>query len=353
MPYHTILKNRQPVCIMNKTIHLYAFYRDKALLGGVPMLERIIKKLKNPKKTFYDVFSVIERRMPRWMAKVISVGNYAHVPAAVRVKTYDMGGQCCHPSVSTFRGKTYMACTPYPYGVEFYENPCVYVKRAPEAGWEPMAGAFPIVRAERLGFEHYSDPCLFRSRERLTLLFRKCERRPEGKIDQLYQAYTLDGETWSAPERLLETAGDKLISPAAADEADRVFCVEYDGADDSCLVQYAVDEDMVLSQRQVCDVQGLDEAYYIWHIDVERRRDGLRGVFMLRKKYSALESKLAIFFQGPGDDVWRWERDVPLTDQEQGQIKYIYKSAFSDRSDRLLCSACDKRNRFFLFEKGI
>lgn len=317
-------------------------------------MPNIAKNLKNLRHSIYKVGDVCRHPIPKWAATLLAAGNHSLMASLVPLATYDGSGQACHPTVASFQGKTYMVCTPYPYGVEFYENPCIYTRAANCRDWQPLPGSFPIVRPKQLGLEHYSDPCLFRQGDALTLIFRKCERWPAGKTDQLYVTSTNNGTDWSVPRLLAKGKGDSLISPAVGDDAKELFCVEYDEAVDSRLVRYAFRDTAALGEKSVCKLSGLEEGFFVWHIDVSYKPDGsIHGLFMLRKKCAEMVSKLALFSYIPDVNTWHCERDLPLTEDEQKTIQYIYKSALTERSDHILCSACDQKNRYFLFEKSL
>lgn len=85
----------------------------------------LMEDLKNPRSSVYKVFEVLKHPMPRPLAALLGAGNRPSLPGVLRLPTYDGSGQACHPTVSVFQGKTFMACTPYPYGQDFYENPCL------------------------------------------------------------------------------------------------------------------------------------------------------------------------------------------------------------------------------------
>ena len=311
----------------------------------------IAKNLKNPRHSIYKIGEVCKQPLPHWVAGILSIRNHTSLSSAVSLVTYDGSGQACHPTVASFQGKLYMACTPYPYGGEFYENPCVYTWEATR--WKPVPKAFPVIRPKQPGFEHYSDPCLFRRDSSLFLLFRKCERRESGKIDQLYITSTSNGTDWSTPRLLAEGKGSSLISPAVGADAQELFCVEHEAADFR-LVRYGLADTAALGVKTTCKISGLGEQFFIWHIDVTYEPDGTRhGLFMLREKGSETVSKLALFTFASETNTWRWARDLPLSEDERRNIRYIYKSAFTEWSDHILCSACDKKGRYFLFEKAL
>ena len=318
-----------------------------------------LRKLKNFRLATYYGFEKIKSCVPAPLAKLLAAGNASPLPSAIRLKTYDGSGQAVHPSAVSFLNRRYLACTPYPYKCDAYENPCVYVWND-NGGWTPIPGLFPLVKPEHLRREHYSDPCLFVKNGALHLIFRKCVRRDqEDPADQLYLCSTSDGERWTKPALLLETELNSVLSPAIARDSDSLFCVDvHQGADASRLTRYALAPDLSKLENITggCSVQGLPEDWFIWHIDVSRRQESIRGLFMLQKRTppgGQFISKLALFRYAERANEWIYERDIPLSEAEAKELDFIYKSTLIEGENRMICSAQDKKERFFLFEKRI
>lgn len=292
--------------------------------------------------------------VPVLLARLLSIGN--REKNALKLKTYDGSGQVCHPCVTVFKGNTYMTCTPYPYCKDYYENPCLYRWDGRQDCWSPVSAGFPFVRA-KLGEtrEHYSDPCLFQRNGYLTIVFRKCEWRPDGKVDILYSAVSPNGTDWTPPRQVMEGAGNSLISPAVGGAGDTLFCVEYDGNITTQLTRYSMGTDLSLGERTPCRICGLEPGFFIWHIDVQDECGGdCVGLFMLRQQQTHTTSgKLALFRYYAVEGVWSYVQDVPLSETEEKALRFIYKSSFLPDSNRILCSACDAKGRFFVFEKEI
>ena len=67
--------------------------------------------------------------MPKFLAKSIARKNLRSFLAEEQefyLETYDGSNQAVHPDVTYFNGEYWLAATPYPYGMEEYENPCLY-----------------------------------------------------------------------------------------------------------------------------------------------------------------------------------------------------------------------------------
>ncbi len=312
-------------------------------------MQKIRRYLNNMRHTLYKVCDAAHYPMPQWAASLLRTGNGVPAPNALVVETYDGSNQAVHPSVAEFQGKLWLALTPYPYGKEFYENPSIYVRRGEK--FAPLDRMAPVVQATDMGREHYSDPVLAAYEDKLTLIYRRCDRKPEGKIDQLFCMDSQDGLHWSEPTLLAEAPGNLLISPAVDAKEHRLFCVEADPAIDSKLVWYDYQSGR-LGKKHTCRVNGLSDDWFVWHLDVCRSENGiLRGLFMLRKKHTRkIVSKLALFHWEK--DAWQWDTDVIWTPEEAAAIQFVYKSAFAGER-KLLCSACDPKNRYYLFYKEI
>jgi hypothetical protein len=135
-----------------------------------------MKKSVGIKKYIYRCFQKCHILVPKWLARLLSFSDKP-VFNAIDIATYDGSNQVCHPSVCKYNNSFFLACTPYPYGCEEYENPCIY-----EMTWEGssshLALAFgPIVKPQKLRYEYYSDPCIFQCGDELFCAFRKVERR--------------------------------------------------------------------------------------------------------------------------------------------------------------------------------
>ena len=201
-----------------------------------------LRKLGSFRLIIYWLFKSMRRSVPVPLARLLAIGNDSPLSSAIKLKTYDGSGQAVHPSVVSFQNQCYMACTPYPYSRDSYENPSVYVWEA-EKGWTPLPGLFPLVKPRYIGVEHYSDPCLFRKNGGLHLVFRKCEGLDRSPVDQLYVASTFDGIRWTEPALLIEAKSNSMLSPAVACETGSLFCVDYSAGEcDSRLICYPLTE---------------------------------------------------------------------------------------------------------------
>ena len=312
-------------------------------------MNKLLRNLREPRHAIYKIGDVSRRGVPYAISRLLAIGNMPSFSGALSLNTYDGSSQACHPTTAEWHGQIYLALTPYPYGEEWYENPSVYRFDAERGIYTPLPEAFPVVRPCQMGYEHYSDPCLYVKNGVLHLLFRRCERRPDGKIDQLFQCRTEDGQHWSDPVLLLEEAGDMLISPAVV--GDSLWCVRMTESEKTELSMCALQSDNISSYVPVS--VDVPQDWRIWHIDVRQMSSGeIYGLFMLLKNgIDHLESKLAMYKLEK--DAWHYQRDIDLPESIWRHIRYVYKSTILPDEKTILCSACDKQDRYILFQSSL
>lgn len=121
------------------------------------------------------------------------------------------------------------------------------------------------------------------------------------------------------------------------------------------IVRYTLDSLDGLGKRTVCGIDGLDQNFFVWHIDCATQPDGtVRGLFMLQKNSTfPIQSKLALFRRKPNGNLWQLERELPQTENERNAAAFVYKSCFTEDPSMILCSACDRKGRWFLYKKTI
>ncbi|GAA4386386.1 hypothetical protein GCM10023153_00080 [Ornithinibacter aureus] len=191
---------------------------------------------------------------------------------ALLIPTPDGSGQMAHPDVvyvpGGFAGFPYlMACTPYPFGVDRFENPCL---RVSDDGvrWQPLPGApDPVVPAPTDPSRHWSDTDLSLVDGVLHLVFRGCVRGAQDA--QLLVTKSRDGIEWTEPTVFHE--GHRIVSPALVHHEGRwsMWHVEADsnpGDQGSRLVRTQGPELISLREPTTCpiDIPG----HRLWHVDV-------------------------------------------------------------------------------------
>jgi len=82
----------------------------------------------------YSKFFRFNKTVPNCIAKAIGRKNKKELlklreNKPLFIPTYDGSGQAVHPDILYWKDQYWMTCTPYPYGVDTYENPCIYTSK--------------------------------------------------------------------------------------------------------------------------------------------------------------------------------------------------------------------------------
>lgn len=177
-----------------------------------------------------------------------------------------------HPDVvhvpEGFAGYTHlMACTPYPFGDDRFENPCL---RVSDDGvhWSPLPGCpDPVVPPPVDPTRHWSDTDLCLVDGVLHLVFRGCTRGESAA--QLLVTTSRDGREWTEPTVFHE--GDRIVSPALAHDGSQwwMWHVEADsnpGGTPSRLVRTQGPDLPSLATPTTCSIE--IPGHRLWHVDV-------------------------------------------------------------------------------------
>lgn len=141
------------------------------------------------------------------------------------VPTYDGSNQSTHPKLLYFpkgwNGYRYwMSVTPYPYGNDDFENPCLVVSNDGKTWVTPAGLKNPVagVPADVKIGAHDSDSHLVMRGGVMELWYRYNKgdpktKRPDENVDYYYRITSADGVRWSKPQ-LMQQAASSLISLA-------------------------------------------------------------------------------------------------------------------------------------------
>ena len=172
-----------------------------------------------------------------------------HYPILLNIPTSDGTGEAAHPDVLYAPGgwgaggwPWLMAATPYPLGMDYYENPEFYVSRDGLRWAAPQGLANPLDRAPlrpRGGArsEFHSDPSLLMTDEgALFYYYRRTAVFRNETENMILLRTTRDGVHWTEPEAVLterrRTGEDrKFLSPSALflNGEYVLWTVEYEG----------------------------------------------------------------------------------------------------------------------------
>ena len=190
----------------------------------------------------------------------------------LNIKTYDGSNQPTHPSVKYFENawnghKYWMAYTPYPNNNDSLENPCITYSDD-GVNWSEEGISNPIVEKPTNG---YNSDC------HLVLVDNTLEcwwREVSNNTETIKRKKSTDGVTWGDTEILHETGINSLLnclSPTVIyDENKYKIWVVYQR---QCLKYYeSVDGTNWVYIRDI-NLNTLDGAYKVWHIDVIKNGD--------------------------------------------------------------------------------
>ena len=196
-----------------------------------------------------------------------------HPAAPLTTPTYDGSGQAVHPDVlvldEPWGGYRYwMAMTPYPNGVDTWENPSILASHDGQA-WEVPGGLVNPIDAPSSGF--YADPCLVLDGSLLRCIY-----------SGIFAKSSSDGVTWSARQSLAfasSPAGDRL-SPSVVKHgaAYHYWCVSSTPSPNT-LLHAAGTTALTYGDLTACTVNGGPAGRDLWHVAVRRTGCGYVGAF--------------------------------------------------------------------------
>lgn len=259
-------------------------------------------------------------------------------------ETYDGSGQVCHPDITVWNNQYWMVSTPYPYGMEEYENPCLFFG-SKLTDMHPLKNN-PIALPSKKGYgSHLSDPCLWVDDEQLFCFYRDTVNHGNSVENRIcYKTINKDLQL-SSEKILLTSFQDGLLSPAVLRVGDELclFYVSYIHGDLS-LVKVRMSDDLVVNNKSAKNVLPKDIDWDIWHFDVKeidgkieflllKRAVNDRKKFKLQKAAFDLETQQIV-----------WKEDVLLSEELQSVMAHPYKSCMIPNSNKILLSFRDKNS---------
>lgn len=322
------------------------------------MLGRIGKLLKGDYPLAFIVYKmftkdrIISDHFPVKLYRALSSKKYNRVGdyKIVKLKTYDGLGQAVHPSAVKFNDKIILAVTPFPYGNDYYENPCLY-KSADGYNFEPINDAKPIVLPQAHDKLIYlSDPFLFVNDGNLYLIYRECVYQDnENYVAHIYEMHTGDLTNWSTPVELFKSEYGAM-SPAVLNENGTAYIYyvkfhnkttilcrrPYDGNTEEELLVYNTPDEMML-----------------WHIDFFKYNKEIFGLFTFSLDNKGDGAKTYLAYR-ESELQWRIKQEITLTNKK-GVIKKTYKSCSLSVENRqiLFVSVRRKDRKWSIYSKDL
>ena len=258
--------------------------------------------------------------------------------APLAISTPDGSGQAVHPDVvdagRDFAGhRFWMAMTPYPFGDDQQENPCIRVSDD-GLSWLPLPGApDPLVPPPVQPDRHWSDTDLVLHDGLLHVFFRGCERGG-GRADYLVVT-SPDGVTWSEP-RIVWT-GDDGVSPAfvraGAEWLMWHVVAPAGGATGSRIVCQRSADLTGWSAPEVCDLDL--PGHVAWHIDVIAADAGFEALVSAFPARANMSRCRLFHATSPDGRTFGLSSRQPVLRPQAGRwcSRMIYRSTFTRDGD--------------------
>lgn len=319
-------------------------------------LLRYIASIRNPRLFLYRTFHYLNSDVPLERARRICGKNRADYAREgigdLIIDTYDGSGQLVHPDMICFGAERWFVATPYPYGMEEYENPCIY--RCTSA-YEFVPHTCPISFQERhKQGTHLSDPVFLTTGSELYCIYRSTERREVSHL--LYSRYDRVNDKWEKPECFC-SGTDDLLSPAFVYDGSIIMFHADWTSGKGRLTRSVLGRDFKLESSKEVSVSGLPQGYMVWHQAVstcsaDTSADELKGLFLLKKSRRSVECRLFRAVSHDNGLTWNVTDEVTWPDSKAGKMKYPYKSCFIPGEDGIILSFVDMSGRYRLIRLG-
>lgn len=318
----------------------------------------LFKSLDNPPFFLYRTCHYLNWFVPRGLASYIYKRNKKEYESEGVVDyllgTYDGSGQTVHPDIAFYKGKYWLTVTPYPYGMEEYENPCIYTGDSLSKLSIPEG---PIVVQHRHAQGvHLSDPCLAVDGEHFFCYYRESERKGNVEENSIWGIrYNELNKKWGEPVLIMNSLNDKLLSPAMVFMASGVcnmFYVSTLNNNYSLVSRSLMDTTTDIVVHQII---GMPDDYVLWHIGISKKKDvfpnaidscELLGLFLAKAKKNHRDMKLFEAHNNGEGENWHIIKEIEVPEEIKYVIAFPYKSCFIPKeSGAVLFSFRDKKSR--------
>lgn len=321
-------------------------------------LFRLLKEVKNPPLFLYHLFHFTNINIPLFLSRIIEKRNRSdYLRDNIRdilFHTYDGSGQVVHPDMTIWGEKCVVVFTPYPYGMEEYENPCLYIGDSLESLEEILV---PLdVQAEHKRGYHMSDPSIAAFKDSIYCVYRDTINTKD--FIYLKKIKCNDG-SYIVSDRvlLIDKTDEYVLSPAILLDVDLIYMyhVKTD-KHESQLILNTFDSTTYI-HHQTYDVTIIDapEEYYLWHIGISSDNDldkfvdsdcRLKGLFLYISQSNNKLFRLFVTQNIAGDLLsWKIIKEVNIPREIKDVMKFPYKSCFEPRTGKILLSFRDTKDR--------
>lgn len=276
------------------------------------------------------------------------------------IETYDGSNQFVHPDIDVYNDICYLVVTPYPYGMDEYENPSVYYGKTLKnlIAFTDNPIAFPSRHV--IGY-HLSDPCIIFWKDRLLCFYRESVPQNGGEKDTVY-CLVCDHGKWFAPKVVITSCTDSLLSPAVIEGTDKnlyMFHVSKKSGG-NVLMRSILGRDFAIVRQQSCEISGIPALYDIWHLSVvydnlNKRADDkencLFGLFLLKCRKKVKQNSFLLYAahcetNAESNGKWVLEYLIDIPESVRSIMKFPYKSCINVKSGDLILNFRDKKDRY-------
>lgn len=325
---------------------------------------RLAKEVKNPPLFLYHIYHYANKEVPYSLSKRIAKMNQTQYNKQelgdIIVNTHDGSNQVVHPDMDIFMDGVALICTPYPYAMEEYENPCLYIGNNLHA-LKPVMCPLDVQSRHTQGI-HMSDPCLIADGPDLLCIYRETQY----KDDYIFlKKVCIDNKgSFSVTKRhlLFFTKQEYVLSPAALllNNELLIYHVKTNRTN-SIMVLNRFDKAYYKKiATDYTEITGEPEDYYLWHIGIcssyygkkTLHNESLKGLFLYINKTDNTKLKL---FVADGCNLINWKivKEVSLPHRLAAIIKFPYKSCINPQNGKILLSFRDKKSRNRLIELDV
>ena len=326
----------------------------------------LFKSLSNPPFFLYRICHYLNRFVPFRLAFYIYKRNkndYKREGVSdYLLDTFDGSGQLVHPDIAYFSGRYWLAVTPYPYGMEEYENPCIY-QGVDLNHLKVPRGPIAIQHKHTQGI-HLSDPCFAINSGILYCYYRESERKGNIEEQTVWEIqYSESNNCWSKPVLILNSVDDKILSPAMLYNEKGELTVFYVSTLNDRYSLVSTKTESAISNLMEHRIIGAPDDYYLWHIGITKVKDiqkentdskQLAGLFLFKSKLADGGMKLYETKNDGTDSVWIIVREIEMPEEIKVIVTFPYKSCYIPKQDgNILLSFRDKmsRNRMIILKK--
>ena len=328
----------------------------------------LLGTLNNPYYFLYRLYHYLNKYVPHNVASYIYKKNIIDYQKKTTIDflidTYDGSGQAVHPDISYWNNQFWLVLTPYPYGMEEYENPCIYRGASLEVLIVPD-GPIAFQHKHAPGI-HLSDPCLTKNGDSLFCYYRESERQGQTEEQKIWETkYIEDNNTWSEPRLIMSSNDDKFLSPAMLYDEEGVLNVFYVSSLNN---KFNLVRELIGDKKknvETLHVYGLPEEVDLWHIGISKMVDidnscrddnRLIGLFSVKSKKKSRGMRLFQALSTNWGRDWNIIKEIMIPHDLKDEIQFPYKSCYIPLGKgNIFLSFRDKesRNRFTLLDNYI